>query len=459
MPNVNDLAKETLILLKQRGLKPTPENYTEVFEELSDKYGMSGGLREKLAKFKALLLPTYQDEPQLQKAANMDELLSYLISRLNRLSKQNAPDFYTLLQSVFKNLLVSKDKKVREIASMSATKTTKNMENESIFLLEKKWNEFALNYKEGEEFERRLAEFGIKNEDFVLIINKLLTQLKARSYKRFVRLLTLCLQPSLCENERLKNFANELLDKPYLMALKEGGDDAFYYELTQMVNKRVGADKIFIQQNLGFFDEHLRNLAATLDATANLHKKNFNAFNSHKMGDKITLNFEDLKAKFDVISEKIATANKQVEKMNDPNEREEWSLQSHILRLDEAFLQGGANYALCVFSVGNYRFIIEKYGLKNLNEILSRFRRILRVNCGKLDELWMLDEKSYLMIIYEQKYNKIIEFMQKNTAQLENFKFIYKDEVIKPKILSFCMDKQSYPHLNILDEIVKKIEQ
>lgn len=457
MPNVNDLAKETLILLKQRGLKPTPENYTEVFEELSDKYGLSGGLREKLAKFKALLLPHYQEEIALKKAANIDELLSYLISRLNRQNKQS--DFYALLQAVFKNLLVSKDKKVREIASISASQTTKNMENESVFLLEKKWAEFGANYNEGAEFEKKLAEFGVKNEDFTQIINKLLTQLKARSYKRFARLLALTLQPSLCENERLKNFAQDLLDKPYLIALKDNGDDAFYYELTQMANKRVGADKIFVQQNLSFFDEHLRHLGGILNTTANLHKKNFSAFSSRKSGDKITLNFDELKAKFDEISEKIASANKQVATMNDSNEREEWSLQSHILRLDEAFLKGELNYALCVFSVGNHRFIIQKYGLKNLNEILSRFRRILKANCTENDELWMLDEKSYLLILYERKFNKIIEFMQKNTAQLENFKFIYKDEVIKPKILSFCMDKQSYPHLNILDEIIKKIEQ
>lgn len=166
-----------------------------------------------------------------------------------------------------------------------------------------------------------------------------------------------------------------------------------------------------------------------------------------------------LKSKFEALSDKFASISRQISSMNDSKEREEWSLQSHILKLDEQFLQNGDNYALCVFSISNYRFIIEKYGLKNLNEILTRFRRILKDNCDKNDELWMLDEKSYLLIIYNKIYNKIIEVMQKNVAQLENFKFIYKDEVIKPKIINFCMDKESYPHINILEELTKKIEQ
>ena len=88
MANINELAKETLLLIKERGLKPTPENYSEIFEELADKNGMSGGTKEKIAKFKALLIPNLQEEMQLNKIKNIDEFLSYLISKLNRQGKE-----------------------------------------------------------------------------------------------------------------------------------------------------------------------------------------------------------------------------------------------------------------------------------------------------------------------------------------------------------------------------------
>lgn len=461
MANINEIAKETLLILKERGLKPTPENYTEIFEELALKNGMSAGTKEKIAKFKALLIPNSQDEIQFQKMKNIDEFLSFLISKLNRQGREKGVEFFGLLTHILKMQLSSKDKKLKDMASTTLGQLSKTMESESIYLIEKKWSEWANAYKDDKEIESKLAEYGIKFDDFASTIAKLLIELKAHSYKRFVRLLALCLQPSLTQNEKLKNFEQKLRDKPYILGFDSKNNDEFYNELTQMVNKRVSADMIFVQRNLSFFDENLRKLSQMLDSLMSLNQKNISSINSLKTDKdgKVNVGFEELKSKFEALSDKFASISRQVSSMNDSKEREEWSLQSHILKLDEQFLQNGDNYALCVFSISNYRFIIEKYGLKNLNEILTRFRRILKDNCDKNDELWMLDEKSYLLIIYNKTYNKIIEVMQKNVAQLENFKFIYKDEVIKPKIINFCMDKDSYPHINILEELTKKIEQ
>ncbi|EKF1384124.1 hypothetical protein OX508_001447, partial [Campylobacter jejuni] len=51
IPNTNEIAKQTLIALKERKLKPTPENYTEIFEELSLKYGITSSNKAKLDKY------------------------------------------------------------------------------------------------------------------------------------------------------------------------------------------------------------------------------------------------------------------------------------------------------------------------------------------------------------------------------------------------------------------------
>lgn len=461
MAHINEIAKETLLLLKERGLKPTPENYAEVFEELALKNGMSAGTKEKIAKFKALLIPSHQEEAKLQQIKNIDEFLSFLISKLNRQGAEKGVEFFKLLSHILKTLLSSKDKKVREIASVSLGQISKNMDSENFFLLEKRWNEWQQAYNEGNEsVESKLAEFGIKNEDLWLTLSKLLAQLKERSYKRFVRLLCLCLQPSLTQNDKLKNFEQKLKDKPYILSFNKDNDD-FYNELTQMVSKRVSADMMYYQQTLNFFEENLHKLGDLIDSTTHINKSNLAFVRTLKHGKdgKVLVSFDELKAKFDKLADKLSSINKQVGTMKDSKQREEWSLQSRVLKLDEEFLHTQENYALCVFSISNYRFIIEKYGLNNLNEILLRFRKILKDSCGKDDELWMLDEKSYLLIVYEKEYNEIIKFMQKNMSQIENFKFIYKEEVIKPKIISFFMDKQSYPHLNILEELIKKIEQ
>ncbi|EAJ4020525.1 hypothetical protein DA499_04170, partial [Campylobacter jejuni] len=86
VPNTNEIAKQTLITLKERKLKPTPENYTEIFEELSLKYGITSSNKAKLDKYKTLLLPIYQQELNSKTIRSLEELISFLISALNRQS-------------------------------------------------------------------------------------------------------------------------------------------------------------------------------------------------------------------------------------------------------------------------------------------------------------------------------------------------------------------------------------
>ncbi|TQR60815.1 hypothetical protein [Campylobacter troglodytis] len=461
MANINELAKETLLKLKERGLKATPENYTEIFEELSFKRGMSGGTKEKIAKFKSLLVPSYQDDKQLQNAKNIDELLSYLISRLNRQSNDKAAEFLRLLNTVIKSLLVSHDKRVKDMAFLSLDKPFKNMQSEQIYFLEKKWQEWEKAYKEDKELDNKLAEYGIKNEDFALSINKLLDQLNARSYKRFASLICLCLQPSLTENEALKDFELRLKNKPYTVLPNEGTSDDFANELAKMVNKRINADLRFHQKNLSFYNQNLQRLSTLLDAINSENKSSKSLINKLEKNEdgSVSLSLETLNSKFNKLLDKLAKMDKQVEVLNDDKEREAYSLKTRVARLDECFLQDRTNYTLCAFSISNYSFIIEKYGLDNFKEIMSHFEKVLNDNCVNEDELWLLDEKSYLLVLYEKDYNEVVEFVSKNITEIEGFKFIYKQETVLPRIVSFFMDKQSYPHLNLLDALIEKIEQ
>lgn len=94
IPNTNEIAKQTLIALKERKLKPTPENYTEIFEELSLKYGITSSNKAKLDKYKTLLLPIYQQELNSKTIRSLEELISFLISVLNRQSGKQFSEFF-----------------------------------------------------------------------------------------------------------------------------------------------------------------------------------------------------------------------------------------------------------------------------------------------------------------------------------------------------------------------------
>lgn len=128
MININELAKETLIALKERGLKPTPENYSEIFEELSQKRGFKSASKAKIEKYQALLLPHFQSELMKKPIRTLEELISFLISVLNRQSGKQFSEFFELLSTISKALQVSKDKKIKDLAKITSIRISKTMD-------------------------------------------------------------------------------------------------------------------------------------------------------------------------------------------------------------------------------------------------------------------------------------------------------------------------------------------
>ncbi|EDO9811062.1 hypothetical protein GZH76_001248, partial [Campylobacter coli] len=90
-------------------------------------------------------------------------------------------------------------------------------------------------------------------------------------------------------------------------------------------------------------------------------------------------------------------------------------------------------------------------------EIFVRFKKILKDNCSEFDELWMIDEKSYLVISPGRNKEKVAQLVRENLKTIENFRFIYKQDIITPKIITAYLDKQSKPHANILEELMNQI--
>lgn len=453
-PNINEIAKETLITLKDRKLRPTPENYTEIFEELSSKYGLISSNKAKLEKYKALLLPNYQQESNSKPIRTLEEFISFLISVLNRQNGKQFSDFFELLTTLSKSLQVSKDKKIKDLAKITSVRISKTMDSESIYLLSKKWKEFEKNYNES-ELEVELRKYGIsKYDDFDIAIKKLLNKLEERNPELFAELLASCLNPSLVEDLKIHGFAQNLLQKPFILS-----ESSFKNELLEFVNRRVMVDNMYVQKNLNFFNDNLKKIYELFLLLSKSNEQNMDFINTLKPDEQgeIKLSFELLKQKFIQLDEKINSLSAQIEFTQNLEERESWNVLKELERLDENYNKYKVNYSLALFSIKNYRFIMEKYGLGSLNEIFVRFKKILKDSCAEFDELWMIDEKSYLIISPGKNKEKVAQLVQENLKTIENFRFIYKKDIITPKIITAYLDKQSKPNSNILEELISQI--
>ncbi|EFS3142541.1 hypothetical protein HX403_000318 [Campylobacter coli] len=453
-PNINEIAKETLITLKDRKLRPTPENYTEIFEELSSKYGLISSNKAKLEKYKALLLPNYQQESNSKPIRTLEEFISFLISVLNRQNGKQFSDFFELLATLSKSLQVSKDKKIKDLAKITSVRISKTMDSESIYLLSKKWKEFEKNYNES-ELEVELRKYGIsKYDDFDIVIKKLLNKLEERNPELFAELLASCLSPSLVEDLKIHGFVQNLLQKPFILS-----ESGFKNELLEFVNRRVMVDNMYVQKNLNFFNDNLKKIYELFLLLSKSNEQNMDFINTLKPDEQgeIKLSFELLKQKFIQLDEKINSLSAQIEFAQNLEERESWNVLKELERLDENYNKYKVNYSLALFSIKNYRFIMEKYGLGSLNEIFVRFKKILKDSCAEFDELWMIDEKSYLIISPGKNKEKVAQLVQENLKTIENFRFIYKKDIITPKIITAYLDKQSNPNFNILEELISQI--
>lgn len=455
LPNINEIAKETLITLKERKLRPTPENYTEIFEELSQKYGLVSSNKIKLDKYKSLLIPSFQQELAAKNVKTIDELISFLVSLANRQSGKQFSEFFDLLSMIIRVLQVSKDKKIKDLAKITFIRISKTMDSESIFLLSKKWKELEKSYEESNEIEIQMRKYGInKYDDFENIIKKLLNELGQRNFEYFAELLSLCLNPSLVEDLKIQGFMQNLTQKPFVV-----GESAFKNELSSYVTRRIMVDNMYVQKNLNFFNENLKKINDIFILLSKSNEQNIDFIHNLTPDEKgeVKLSFEALRNKFEQFNEKINSLNAQIEFTQNLEEREAWNVVKELEKLDENFIKYKVNYSLALFSIQNYRFIMEKYGLSSLNEIFIRFKKILKDSCAEFDELWMIDEKSYLIIAPGKSKDEVAQLVDENLRTIENFRFIYKQDVIAPKINAVYLDKQSRPNISILEELMKQI--
>lgn len=455
MPNTNEIAKQTLITINQRKLKPTPENYSEIFEELSQKYKIGTTNKEKIEKYKSLLIPNYQQEIKQKHIKTLEELISFLISRLNMQNKNQNNEFFELLKIICKVLQISKDKQIKDLAFLTDERISKNIDSENIFLLEKKWKELEKKYNDI-ELDNKVIKYGVKSEDdFISIIKKLLENLDLRSYEKFSKLISICLKPSLVDSIKINAFIEKLKDKPFIL-----GEEKFENELNSIVNQRISMDNTYVQKNLSFFDQNLEKINKLLLSLKNINEENLDFVNTltPEQDGFVKIGFDDLKNKFSSLDEKVNSINAQLKLTQNSDKRESWNISDELSKLDENYLKYKVNYALALYSISNFEFIMEKYGVGSLNEIFVRFKKILKESCDEIDELWMIDEKSYLVVLPGKSLNDVQNIVEKNINIIENFRFIYKQDMIVPKIKSFFMDKQSNPDENIFEKILIKIE-
>lgn len=445
--NIASIAKATLLRLNEKKLHPTPANYAEVFEECAKKAGFASEERTRIDNFISKLDEIYRHELKHKYVRSTDELISFLIARVNAQPAKKHKEIVELFRFIIDALLISRDKKIKDLAAISLPKIVENMDLENIFLIKAKWREFKSSY-DSEPLFKELESEGIKANDFYHIINDFLNTLEKRAYSKQAKLLLASLRPSFGQNNSLDNFCKELELHPWIISERD-----FEQRYFKMLEKKKLAENIFVEKNLSFFQSNLSSIEELL---SQLFKENDDSKSLVSMYEKdengnINISFELLRSHFDTLNEHLGQIKAKLDATQDSTARDDWTLLKEISKLDENFNAYKVNYALCIFKIKNTEELMDKYGVNSFNAMSLKLKNSLRENCDKNDELWIVDESSFLVILPGSSEDHAIIFQEKILSALDDYRFVYKEEVAKLELFTKALGKGENPEENILE--------
>ena len=139
---VSQIVKEALSEIKDRHLMLTPENYTEVYNEISKKYGFTTEESKKIEKYISRLGEEYKSQALSLHIKTVDEFVAFMTARLSRGGQQTA----TTQPADDKKLksLNAFARRILQAISMLHNKDAKTLAEQGMQLLARRYDEKTL---------------------------------------------------------------------------------------------------------------------------------------------------------------------------------------------------------------------------------------------------------------------------------------------------------------------------
>lgn len=472
---INDIIKETIKQMQERKLIFTPDNYREVFCEISSKHGISTKDCQKLKNYIEKLNDEYKNEVQKLGVKNLDELFAFLLSRLNHAKPAENTriinSFNKLCAKILQANSLLYNKFIKNLSNVTLQTLSRTTDKTSIDMLSEKWNEFILNYDDN--FWKKLQIFNIdKPEDiavFVDNISGILANLQKddSDYKEVANLVSLALLPSIADakNSDIAILANNIKCNPKSVFLPA------------VINNVKNGTKIRINLDMSEINSKANALNSILD---NIHSKLINLSNSSQnrlikvkdikqnLGaiDLKNSSFESIKERLSVIANALYIENEELQtQMNDDQKIILWlkkrvkelenklfevtkeskedfltkiatrrAIDEEISKVEEMYRRYAILYSICFFDVDNFKSINDTYGHDAGDLILSTLASIIKKNIRAVDVIGRFGGEEFLLILPNISLKDAIISAEKIRKIISEYQFIYKETKISVSV-------------------------
>ena len=497
---INEIIKDSLELIKAEHLNLTPDNYAKVFCKVAKQKGVIIEDCQKVDKYTKKLDPNIVTDMKRFSISNVDELLAFLVAKLNRANEGDALKMVNTLAILTKRVLQAitllHDAKATSLANASLERLDFHQNLQSIELVKEKWFDFISNYDDS--YLKKLDSFGHVSKDDLEVMVRDLIKIMSKDtttelYGTLVPLIVASLAPSIASgmNDELASIGNELRNSPDAL-----GTPALQKELKGLISKRIELDKAEVQKKVSALDKildeintkiveliqssnmsheqvkvikaDLQNINFEHDSFENVHVKLLNIASSlenetKSLSEKMTNNQQTitkLQNRVTRLESALLVAKQEVKEDYLTHVATKRALANELSRVEDAYMRYKIDYTICFIDIDHFKMVNDTYGHEAGDIILSSLGKILRKYVRQVDFVGRYGGEEFLVILPSIDLAHAIHFADKIRSIVEQFKFLYKNERINVTVScgvsQRSLEKSKEETLNSADSFLYK---
>ncbi len=468
---INEIIKESIEALRRDNLNLTPDNYRSHFCEIAKKKGVIVEDCQKIEKFTKKLDEKIQQDLGKFSVNTIDELLSFLIAKVNRLNESDSSKIINSLIILTKRVLQATtllhDKEARELANDSLARLDFSQNLKSIDTIKDKWFNFVTSYDD--DFLKQLDLYGhINKDDLKKMVKDIIKIIKkedeSSAYKALAPLVIASLAPSIASsmNDDLASISDKLRKDPALLSSVGVQNEIKHFikkrmdldneevkskissldKLLDEINKRIFAlidSSDISSKQVGVIKKDLQEINFSKDSFELIHTKLVNIATSledetKSLSSKMKKNQDTIKTlhtRVKRLERALTIAKKEVKEDFLTHAATKRALEQELKRVEEAYKRYKTDYSLCFLDIDHFKMVNDTYGHEAGDVILASIGKILNKYIRESDFVGRYGGEEFLVILPSIDIKQAFYFSNKIREIIESYKFLYKNERIK----------------------------
>ena len=464
---VQDIIKQSLQEIKQRGLQLTPEVYGEIFCKHAKRANVILEECQKLDKFLKRLSPELQKSIKSRHVSSIDQLIQYLGSEVMRANPGKSSEIIQAYVLLVKRLLqvvsMLHNKAAAEMAEKDSKKVAPYLEKSEIDAIREHWNRFVMEYDDS--FLKKLSPYcATDTDDLETMVEGLYTCLKSYSggggdYAVVAQILIASLVPSIASgmNDEIATISAQIRSNPELLT-----SQAMIEDIRYIIRKRIELDKKAVTSQMSELDTIIEHINMALVRVIDCGDSNYDAITKIQGElDEVNLgsdSFEVIHGKLLSIASSLETETRMLGEEMRKSKEEIAELRQKVRVLEEAlrkerkksgtdtltklpnrraiddfikkqeatFKRYGDNYAVVLFDIDHFKAVNDNYGHDAGDVVLASFGKMLRRYSREVDFVGRWGGEEFLVVLPKTDLNGAVRFAEKLREVVSRSKFMYK---------------------------------